>query len=491
MIENDIQQGKPHKVYTASYATITGTSAVEGMIACDSTNHALGLRTNTTWEWLMKLDQTTPQTIINGVPLMTTDVDGDGSVSQLVNKKYVDLAVSSIELTEYFSAVDLSPDVGTYLSMDNAQAAAGSVQSVAITGTTGSPTALFKFLTPVGHPHLDRFLAGVYEAHVHLKKNLTGANMVGLRFKIYQCNASGTQTALLATSADISGFTDAYLPYEVTASVATETALATTDRLSVEWFGWVIAGSSSNYVTIEVGGTANSHIGIEISSSELQAIFVPYTGAEHDIDLGAHTITTTGHISAGHLHLGDLAAITTAAESWIGPSSTDGIYFKGGNVGIGTASPNITAWVKALTVYSAGATGLECASSRTNDGGTIGGFGFALDGNIAGHKEVGGIYGFVSGATATKQGSAVTIWTKADNGAVAERMRINSTGNVGIGTATPDAYAILDLTSTTKAFLPPRMTTTQRDAMTPTAGMIIWNTTTATLNFYRTSWIAI
>jgi hypothetical protein len=31
--------------------------------------------------------------------------------------------------------------------------------------------------------------------------------------------------------------------------------------------------------------------------------------------------------------------LTTIAESWIGPSSTTGIYFKGGNVGIGTTAP--------------------------------------------------------------------------------------------------------------------------------------------------------
>jgi hypothetical protein len=55
MIENDVTLGKPHKVYTASYATITGTSAVEGMIACDSTNHKLGLRTNTNWDWMAML----------------------------------------------------------------------------------------------------------------------------------------------------------------------------------------------------------------------------------------------------------------------------------------------------------------------------------------------------------------------------------------------------------------------------------------------------
>ena len=40
----------------------------------------------------LKLDQTVPQTIINGVPLMTTPVDEYGSENQLVNKDYCDSA---------------------------------------------------------------------------------------------------------------------------------------------------------------------------------------------------------------------------------------------------------------------------------------------------------------------------------------------------------------------------------------------------------------
>jgi len=50
-------------------------------------------------------------------------------------------------------------------------------------------------------------------------------------------------------------------------------------------------------------------------------------------------LTTSDGPTFAHLHLSGLAAITTAAESWIGPSSTAGIYFKGGNVGIGTTGP--------------------------------------------------------------------------------------------------------------------------------------------------------
>ena len=46
---------------------------------------------------------------------------------------------------------------------------------------------------------------------------------------------------------------------------------------------------------------------------------------------------------------------------------------------------------------------------------------------------------------------------------------------VGIGTITPNASAELDVTSTTKGFLPPRMTQAQRNAIgSPVAGLQIW-----------------
>jgi hypothetical protein len=73
-----------------------------------------------------------------------------------------------------------------------------------------------------------------------------------------------------------------------------------------------------------------------------------------------------------------------------------------------------------------------------------------------------------------------------------ERARIDSAGNVGIGT-TANAAAILDVSSTTKGFLPPRMTGVERDAInTPPAGLMVYNTTTNKLNFYNGSaWEAV
>lgn len=59
--------------------------------------------------------------------------------------------------------------------------------------------------------------------------------------------------------------------------------------------------------------------------------------------------------------------------------------------------------------------------------------------------------------------------------------------NVGIGTSTPNTSSALDITSTTGALLLPRMTTTQRDALTPANGMLIYNTTLNKFQGYENS----
>ena len=57
-----------------------------------------------------------------------------------------------------------------------------------------------------------------------------------------------------------------------------------------------------------------------------------------------------------------------------------------------------------------------------------------------------------------------------------------STHNVGMGTTSPNPSAILDLSSTSKGFLPPRMTRAERDLMNnPPEGLVIYDKTTKAL----------
>jgi hypothetical protein len=64
------------------------------------------------------------------------------------------------------------------------------------------------------------------------------------------------------------------------------------------------------------------------------------------------------------------------------------------------------------------------------------------------------------------------------NSAASNLMSVLDNGNVGIGTNAPNASAVLQADSTTKGFLPPRMTTAEKNAIaTPAAGLMVYDTT--------------
>jgi hypothetical protein len=105
------------------------------------------------------------------------------------------------------------------------------------------------------------------------------------------------------------------------------------------------------------------------------------------------------------------------------------------------------------------------------------------------------ISAFCDAATGTNDMAGRLVFSTTADGSSTptERMRIDSAGNVGIGTASPNASAILHLSSTTKGFLPPILTTAQRDAISsPAEGLMVYNATTNKLNFYNgTAWEAV
>jgi hypothetical protein len=121
-----------------------------------------------------------------------------------------------------------------------------------------------------------------------------------------------------------------------------------------------------------------------------------------------------------------------------------------------------------------------------------------LNQNTTGNAaNVTGIVAVANGGTGTTNGS-ITGTTALSFAAGGSNQNVSilpsGTGSVGIGTNSPNSLAILDASSTTKGFLPPRMTYAQKMAIvSPPQGLMIYCTNCGTNGepeyFNGTSWV--
>lgn len=78
------------------------------------------------------------------------------------------------------------------------------------------------------------------------------------------------------------------------------------------------------------------------------------------------------------------------------------------------------------------------------------------------------------------------VWGLPHQHNLSDSMLYQGSGHVGIGTETPHASALLDLSSAARGLLPPRMTTTERDAIaSPAEGLVIYNLTAHEPQFWN------
>ncbi|CAB4121710.1 hypothetical protein UFOVP25_1, partial [uncultured Caudovirales phage] len=113
-------------------------------------------------------------------------------------------------------------------------------------------------------------------------------------------------------------------------------------------------------------------------------------------------------------------------------------------------------------------------------------------------RQTGGTYITCAiGSDGNSGGSNNNVFTAYYNGTTSQNaspaFSINGiSGNLILNGNTDVASSILTMNATTKGFLPPRMTTTQRDAIaSPATGLQVYNTTTNTNDFYNGSaWVS-
>ena len=224
------------------------------------------------------------------------------------------------------------------------------------------------------------------------------------------------------------------------------------------------------------------------------------------------TYLSTSSAASTYLPINNPTATGILTAPTISNSSGANFATSSGNVGIGTVSPATNLHVNRATTLAFPVLRLETTGTNgrpyldfKGEGSDLGYIGWGSAGSgimhMMNYLNSDMQFGTNSAIRMTlKGGGNVLIGTTTDEG---YKLNVNGTlrtvnnaylattsGNVGIGTTSPAASAILDITSTTQGVLFPRLTTTQiTNIASPANGLTVYNTTLSVLCFYDgTGW---
>jgi hypothetical protein len=358
----------------------------------------------------------------------------------------------------------------------------GTVTSVSGTGTVNGIT-LTGTVTSTGSLTLGGTLSGVsLTTQVSGTLPIANGGTNGTATPTAGAVSYGTGTAYAFTAAGTSGqvLTSAGAGAPTWTTPTTGTVTSVTGTSPVVSSGGATPAISMPAATTSVNGYLTSTDWTTFNGK--QAALVSGTNIK---TVGGVTLLGAGDVGTIGVAYGGTGATTLTSGYLLKGNGTSAVsasvvYDTGTNVGIGTASPGSKLDVRSANI-----------SDGTNGGNVTIYTTSAQAADSGGKLDLGGLYDATNSLSfaavaGRKENSTSGNWsgylqfsTREFGGSFAERMRITSVGNVGIG-ATPNASALLDVQSTTKGFRLPNMTTVQKNAIAaPAAGLMVFDTTLA------------
>ena len=227
------------------------------------------LATTTELAGKLSLDQTTPETIISGIPLLDADHDAFTDQHQLVNKEYVDRVVTRIGAT-YFMLDAADGDIAAYKST-SITASALEAASVSASVNAEADTLIEEWVSPTGTvwTTLD---AGIYDLNVFAAKT-AGNRDVRLFWRFYERLAADNSEILIGQS-NLSILVTTEDLFRIYTTLAEDYTLTAGSRLVGKVYMNTVGGSQNTTTFLYYQGDEDSHWEIPVNREFLDDTYL-------------------------------------------------------------------------------------------------------------------------------------------------------------------------------------------------------------------------
>jgi len=250
-------------------------------------------KTDSDGRYLM-LDQSSPQTIVNGVPYLNASIDNITDLKHLVTKEYVDLAVTSLGATYYM----YDEDDPTGYKLTHLDPSSDSETYLEYSGLTDGQY-LAGWISAEGEAP-DKLLKGVYNWFITMEKT-SGTKDVRVYWKLVERTESGNEIEIAQSSYSnqINGKSTYMVPLQLDSDHILNSSGS---RIVGKLYANVYGSGNSPTVRIYYQGNTSSRWEIPANDEIFSNIFVRKDGDSMTGNLSVPNISITALTSCSKLY---------------------------------------------------------------------------------------------------------------------------------------------------------------------------------------------
>jgi len=200
-------------------------------------------------------------------------------------KNYVDIVASAFGI-RFYTTDSIDGDTGYYKGTLSIPSYAD--HTITVSSLTDDEL-IATWITESG-ASLDKVIRGLHEGVLFAEKT-SGTKDLRVYFRLYE-RLTNTSEVLIGMSMN-SGEIDTLDAYVASMLLDKDYNLSTGSRLVLKIYADVSSGGSAPEITIHSGTDYHSYIQVPTNLEVLEDIFVPYSGATNNVNLGNKNITTS------------------------------------------------------------------------------------------------------------------------------------------------------------------------------------------------------